>query len=144
MDKVLLPQAHKFAIRVYYEDTDAAGIVYYANYLRFAERGRTEMLRRTAPQYCNPGTSGGIAFAVRHCTADFIQAGRLDDCLEVHTRIVNVGGASFTVGQTIVRGDEVLVRLDVRLACINAAGRPERIPAELHASLEALSVSQGS
>ncbi len=129
---------HVFAVRVYYEDTDAAGIVYYANYLRFAERARTEMLRSIAPEYCDPATAGGIAFAVRHCSADFAQAARLNDALEVHTRIIKVGGASFSVEQVVRRGAEDLVRLDVRLACINGAGRPERIPAGLRASLDDL------
>jgi acyl-CoA thioester hydrolase len=135
-------QVHSFPIRVYYEDTDAAGVVYYANYLRFAERARTEMLRTVAPEYCDPARSGGIAFAVRHCVADFIQAARLDDSLEVHTHIVNVGGASFSVGQSVSRAGETLVRLDIRLACINRAGRPERIPAGLRALLEELSGSE--
>lgn len=131
-------RVHVWPIRVYYEDTDAAGIVYYANYLRFAERARTEMLREIAPRYCDPATAGGIAFAVRHCTADFAQPARLDDRLEVHTRIVKVAGASFSAEQIIRRGAEALVRLDVRLACISAAGRPERLPLALRASLEEL------
>ena len=130
--------AHVWPIRVYYEDTDAAGIVYYANYLRFAERARTEMLREISPRYYDPATAGGIAFAVRRCTADFARAARLDDVLQVHTRIVKVAGASFNVEQIVRRGAEALVRLDVHLACMNAAGRAERLPLELRAVLREL------
>jgi acyl-CoA thioester hydrolase len=127
--------SHKQAIRVYFEDTDAAGIVYYANYLKFAERARTEALRAIDPRYCNPARSVGIAFAVRRCVADFLMPARLDDFLEIHTLIVNVAGASFDLEQVIKRDGADLVRLDVRLACLNAAGRAARIPPELRRML---------
>jgi acyl-CoA thioester hydrolase len=127
--------ASVLTMRVYYEDTDAAGIVYYANYLKFAERARTEMLRTIDPRYCNPTTSHGIAFAVRHCTADFIAPARLDDLIEIRTHILNVSGATFSLEQVIKRNGVDLVRLNVRLACINAAGRAARIPPGLRMRL---------
>ena len=129
------PQASVYTLRIYYEDTDAAGLVYYANYLKFAERARTEMLRAVDPRYCDPTTSDGIAFAVRHCAADFIAPARLDDLIEIHTHILNVSGATFSLEQVIKRDGVDLVRLDVRLACINAAGRAARIPPELRMRL---------
>jgi acyl-CoA thioester hydrolase len=127
-------QASVYTLRIYYEDTDAAGVVYYSNYLKFAERARTEMLRAVDPRYCNPATSGGIAFAVRHCAADFMAPARLDDLIGIHTHILNVSGATFSLEQVIKRNGVDLVRLDVRLACINAAGRAVRIPPELRAA----------
>src|SRR5262249_19258454 len=92
---------HVFPVRVYYEDTDAAGIVYYANYLKFAERARTEMLR--AHGFEHGGIGAGLAFAVRSCAVDYLRPARLDDALEVRTRITRVGGASLEADQDICR-----------------------------------------
>lgn len=125
---------HVFPLRVYYEDTDAAGIVYYANYLKFAERARTEMLRARGFDHRALDDKDGIAFAVRSCNADYLLPARLDDALQVHTRVTHVGGASLEADQDITREDQVLTRLKVRLACINRAGRPARIPAAMLAA----------
>ncbi|HJO72082.1 MAG TPA: tol-pal system-associated acyl-CoA thioesterase [Rhodospirillales bacterium] len=129
---------HVFSMRVYYEDTDAAGIVYYANYLKFAERARTEMLRALGTNQSRLSAEDGIAFAVRQCIADFLKPARLDDRLEVHTRVTEVGGASLNADQA-VRGEAgELVHLGVRLACTNTSGRPARLPKALRASLQDL------
>ena len=129
---------HVFSMRVYYEDTDAAGIVYYANYLKFAERARTEMLRALGTNQSRLSAEDGIAFTVRQCIADFLKPARLDDRLEVHTRVTEVGGASLSADQA-VRGEAgELVRLGVRLACTNTSGRPARLPKALRASLQDL------
>ena len=127
---------HVFPLRVYYEDTDAGGIVYYANYLKFAERARTEMMHSLDAGYRNLIAERGIAFAVRHCEADFLAPARLDDVLEVRTSITETGGASVTAEQVIRRGKEELTRIRVRLACIGPAGRAVRIPAQLRTALE--------
>jgi acyl-CoA thioester hydrolase len=127
-----------FPVRVYYEDTDAAGIVYYANYLRFAERARTELLRNLGWEQRQLIGSAGLAFAVRSCTADFLSPARLDDRLEVYTRVRQVRGASMTADQIVRKGDADLVRLRVRVACVSSAGRPARIPGALRAALEDL------
>jgi acyl-CoA thioester hydrolase len=124
-------------VRVYYEDTDAGGVVYYANYLRFAERARTEMLRRLGIESSKLMAEAGIAFVVRHCEADYRRPARLDDELEVRTRLVNMGGATLELEQRIVRagnGNET-VRLLLTLACMTAAGKPARIPAEIRRRL---------
>ncbi|HZS82309.1 MAG TPA: tol-pal system-associated acyl-CoA thioesterase [Stellaceae bacterium] len=126
---------HRLVIRVYYEDTDAAGIVYHANYLKFAERGRTEFLRRLGFEHRKMRQATGLAFAVRHCRADYRKPARLDDELTVETRLAALGGASLEVEQAICRGGETLVRLDLRLACLSADGRAARLPAELRAAL---------
>lgn len=129
---------HILPVRVYYEDTDAAGIVYYANYLRYAERGRTEMLRRVGGEHMRLMRQEGIAFAVRHCTADYLAPARLDDALEVRTRLVEVAGASLRARQDVRRDGTDLVRLTVRLACLRGDGRPARLPAGLRATLARL------
>ena len=123
-------KAHIFPVRVYYEDTDAGGIVYYANYLRFAERARTEMLRRLGIESSKLMAEAGVAFAVRRCAADFRRPARLDDTLEVQTRLIELGGASLELEQRIVQagsGSEV-VDLVLTLACMTATGKPARIP----------------
>ena len=126
---------HRLAIRVYYEDTDAAGIVYYANYLKFAERARTEFLRRLGFEQEKMRRATGLAFAVRHCTADYLKPAMLDDELLVETRLVGLRGASLAVAQGVKRGAEMLVQLDFRLACIGPDGRPARLPADLRQAL---------
>jgi len=131
--------AHILPLRVYYEDTDAAGIVYYATYLRYAERARTEMLRLAGGEHMRLMREEGVAFAVRHCTADYLAPGRLDDAIEVYTRLIEVAGASLRVRQDVRRGGTDLVRLTVRLACMRRDGRPARLPAGLRAALAGLS-----
>ena len=128
--------AHVFPLRVYYEDTDAAGIVYYANYLRFAERARTEMMRSLGLNHSGMMAEEGVVFAVRHCTADFLAPARLDDWLEVVTRITGLRGASLGMEQWVRRDGADLVRMSLKLACMTLAGRPSRIPATLRAHLE--------
>jgi len=122
-------------VRVYYEDTDAAGIVYYANYLKFAERGRTEALRALGIEQRDFAAETGVVFAVRCATADFAAPARLDDELEVVTRTTDIGGATLTMEQIIRRGDETLVTLTVDICAVAAhgprAGRPARIPRDL-------------
>src|SRR5712671_6087187 len=85
---------HRFGLRVYYEDTDAGGVVYYANYLKFAERARTEMLRHVGFEQEALRRTTGRVFAVRHCSADYLAPARLDDELVVETRLTALGGAS--------------------------------------------------
>lgn len=126
---------HIFPLRVYYEDTDAAGIVYYANYLKFAERARTEMVRGAGGDHRTFMESDGIMFAVRSIQAEYLRPALLDDQLEVHTTMHDVRGASLKAEQVVKRDGEDLVAMSVRLACITMDGRPARIPSELRHSL---------
>lgn len=119
---------HRFPIRVYYEDTDAGGIVYYANYLKFAERARTEMLRSIGVGHRAMRDASGVAFAVRRCNVDYMAPAKLDDLLEVRTRITELHGASIEAEQIVVRDNEQLVRLHVMLVCIGPRGNATRIP----------------
>jgi acyl-CoA thioester hydrolase len=126
---------HVFPVRVYYEDTDAAGIVYYVNYLKFAERARTEMLRLMGRGQQDMLEREGVAFAVKSCRIEYFRPARLDDALEVRTALVEVGGASLRVRQRVVRGGELLADMLIRLAVMDRAGRPVRLPADLRAAL---------
>ncbi len=134
---------HVLPIRVYYEDTDAAGIVYYANYLKFAERARTEMIRCLGIEHSQLMADAGVAFTVRSCAVEYLQPARLDDEIAVRTRIDAVGGASLSATQRVVRrGDEgnetELVELKIRLACVDKAQRPARMPAAVRSAVAAL------
>ncbi|MBI3444270.1 MAG: tol-pal system-associated acyl-CoA thioesterase [Magnetospirillum sp.] len=127
-----MSRRHSFPIRVYYEDTDAGGIVYHSNYLNFAERARTELVREMGiSQQALLEEGEGTAFAVRNATIDFLRPARLDDLLLVETEVLEVGGASVELRQTISRADDgtLLVRIDVRLGYITLSGKPARIPA---------------
>jgi acyl-CoA thioester hydrolase len=125
------PPLHSLSLRVYYEDTDAAGLVYHANYLKFAERGRTEMLRSLGFEHRRLRQDGGIGFAVRRCTADYRAPARLDDAITVDTRVAALGAATMSLEQHIRRDGRTLVALDVLVACIGREGRPRRLPAAL-------------
>ena len=127
---------HRFPIRVYYEDTDVAGIVYYANYLKFAERARTEMLRLVGVNQSEMTERYGLVFAVRACAVDFLRPARLDDLLEVRSRLVKLAAATVQAAQAVWRGGEELARLDLRVACLRRDGRPGRIPGPVRQTLE--------
>jgi len=130
---------HSFPVRVYYEDTDAGGVVYYANYLRFAERARTDLLRILGIEQSRLAGEAGVVFVVRRCAADFLRPARLDDGLEIRTGVVDVRGASVDLRQSVRRNGDELVRMDVRIACMRCAdpGRPARIPKAIRTAFEA-------
>ena len=128
----------KLLIRVYYEDTHAGGIVYYANYLRFLERARTELLRELGHSQ-QELLQQNIAFAVRSAHIEYLKAAKLDDLLTVETAIESVGHAQMMFTQCIRRNDERLLDAKIRLACIDpAAGKPIAMPRALRAQLSAL------
>lgn len=126
------------SVRVYYEDTDAAGIVYYANYLRFLERGRTELLRELGHDQ-NLLMREGVAFAVRSVHAEFLRPARLDDLLTVETGIVSMRRAQVTFAQRILRDRELLLDARIRIASIDPArSRPIAMPQAIFRQLSAL------
>lgn len=131
---------HRYPLRVYYEDTDAGGIVYYANYLKFAERARTEMMHLLEAGYAEGVTSGEIAFTVRRCEVDYLAPARLDDVLEVRTTLSRIRGASLSGHQVVTRSGEELTRMEVELVCLNRDGRPARIPQDLKNALQSLTL----
>jgi len=130
---------HRFEMRVYFEDTDVGGIVYYANYLRFAERARTEMLRQLGFESSGFIQTYNAALAVRRCTVDYLKSARLDDVLVVETEIIACKGAALDLKQRVLCAGIELVVMDVRLACIDLArGRAKRLPENLLESIRAL------
>lgn len=121
-----------FPVRVYYEDTDAGGIVYYANYLKFAERARTEFLRALAVCQQNDLEQNQTGFVVRSCHIEYLRSAVLDDALIVTCKVLECGSASATIAQEILRGEEVLATVEVKVVYMNVAThRPTRIPAEM-------------
>lgn len=130
---------HRFALRVYYEDTDLAGIVYYANYLRFIERARTEWVRGLGIDQVALREGQGIVFAVRRVEADYLRPARFDDLLEVRTGLCAATGARVELCQDVWRGEERLFAARVTLVALTASGAPVRLPAPLRARLSAMS-----
>ncbi|NQU70367.1 MAG: YbgC/FadM family acyl-CoA thioesterase [Rhodospirillales bacterium] len=135
---------HVFPTRVYYDDTDAAGVVYYANFLRMAERARTEMLRLLGAEHGEAARVHGVALAVRRCEVDYMRPARLDDALHIHSRLVKVGGASMNIEQVVRRAGEDLVRLTLRIACVTRAGGAARLPDTLQSALQNFLTEQGA
>ena len=129
---------HRLSIRVYYEDTDFSGVVYHASYLRFMERGRTELLRDLGihQQAIHAGESDHkpFAFVVRGMNIEFLKAAKMDDMLVVETSAKEVKGASAVLAQRVLRGEEVLATADVRVAAV-ADGKAARLPAEVREKL---------
>jgi acyl-CoA thioester hydrolase len=137
-----MPEVHRFPIRVYYEDTDAGGIVYYANYLKFAERARTEMMRESGSGHRELIETFDAAFAVSRCEIEYLRPAVLDDLLSVETHVLEVGAAVVHLEQRIRRADELLARLRLRVACVNSRGRPQRLPQPVRAALETFRISE--
>ncbi len=130
--------SHLHHLRVYYEDTDLAGIVYYANYLKFIERGRTEWVRALGVDQAVLRAEQGIVFAVRRVVADYLRPARFGDDLTVTTRLQSLGGARIVVGQEVLRGQEQLFQAEVTLVCLTDAGHAARLPPEVRARLQPL------
>lgn len=126
---------HEYTLRVYYEDTDLAGIVYYANYLKFIERGRSEWVRERGVDQTKLKAEAGVVFAVRRVEADYLRPAVFDDLLEVRTTLVELGGSRIVLDQAIWRGQEQLFAARVVLVCIAATGAV-RMPLFVRAALQ--------
>ncbi len=123
--------AHELKIRVYYEDTDAGGVVYHARYLAFAERGRTEMLRAAGYEHAPLLSENGTAFAVVAADLQYKAPAQLDDELTIKSEITRVGGASMEIKQDIFCDDRLLTEIKVTLVCVDSAFKAVRLPAEI-------------
>ncbi|MEN8895309.1 MAG: tol-pal system-associated acyl-CoA thioesterase [Yoonia sp.] len=119
---------HELPVRVYYEDTDFGGIVYYANYLKFIERGRSEWVREIGIDQIALKAEGTV-FAVRRVEADYLAPAKFDDQLIVRTEVIKVGGASVTFLQKVIRDDMILFEATVVVVSMGANDRPVRLPA---------------
>jgi acyl-CoA thioester hydrolase len=124
----LVGQTHHFPVRVYFADTDAAGMVYYANYFRFAERARTEMMRQAGFDHNELYKRLGLLLGVYACDARYVRPAWLDDVIEVRTQVIEVGGASMRLRQDMWREEEEIARLGVRLVCIGSNGKATLLP----------------
>ncbi len=121
---------HRLDIRIYYEDTDHSGLVYHANYLKFCERGRSDMLRLAGIHHTELAEQG-LGFVVRRMTCDFRAPARIDDVINVETRLKQARTARFVLGQQVLLQDKVLFAAEVMVALIDGNGRPQRMPASL-------------
>ena len=127
--------SHRFGVRVYYEDTDLAGIVYYANYLKFIERARTEWVGSLGVDQVALKADRGIVFAVRRVEADYLRPAKFGDELVVETRLQALGGARIVLEQLVLRGGERLFVSVVTLVCMSDDGHAARLPPEVRAKL---------
>jgi len=127
--------SHLFMIRVYYEDTDLAGIVYYANYLKFIERARSDWVRGLGVDQKQMKADDGVVFAVRHLEADFLAPAQFDDELQVETSLQSVSGARMLLRQQVLRDGMVLFSALVTLVALNESGAATRLPAAFRQKL---------
>ncbi len=134
-------QRHVLPVRVYFEDTDAGGVVYHASYIRFAERGRTDFLRSlgTDARRLIDGSESRepAAFVVRRMNCDFFRPGRMDDLLEVETRVKELGGASVTLVQSILRDGVRIFEAEVTVVLVSVSGKPLRLSEAVRGAFEA-------
>lgn len=130
-----VPGPHRFALTVYYEDTDLGGIVYYANYLRFIERGRTEALEALGIDQVALKDEAGIVFVVRRVEADYLAPARFRDRLDVYTSLRALGGTRIDLAQSVLRAGVALMRAEVRLVAVGPDLRPIRVPEAVRAAL---------
>jgi len=126
---------HQFELSVYYEDTDLAGIVYYANYLKFIERARSEWVQTLGIGQMRLKAEHGVVFAVRRIEADYLLAAKFGDRLQVNTRVLDVTGARMRLEQTVQRGQERLFDAIVTLIALTESGKATRLPAEFRLKL---------
>lgn len=120
---------HEIDIRVYYEDTDAGGIVYHAQYLNFAERGRTEFLRHVGFQNSDVHNGVGVMFVVRHIDINYLKTAGLDDLLVLETTITEIKNSSFLMQQRVLRDEQLVADMKVVLVCVDTKTyKPTRLP----------------
>ena len=133
-----MTKSHQLEVRVYFEDTDAEGVVYYASYLRFAERARTEMMREAGFEHAQIFKETGVCFTVVSVQIDYNAPAGLDDLLTVRTKITGLGGASMEMQQDIVNGDKLIVKMKVKLVCVDSTFKAVRLPVKIREIFEGI------
>lgn len=123
-----MSKTHEISYRVYYEDTDAGGVMYHANHIKFCERGRTEFLRSLNMQNSDLYAENGVLFVVRKLEADYFKPAKLDDLLCVQTKLLTVKNTSFLMQQDLLKDGETLFSMKVLLVTINTSGKPTPLP----------------
>ena len=132
----LLDDGHVLPLRIYYEDTDVSGFVYYANYFKFIERGRTDFLRLVGVKHSSLWHEHKLALAVKSCAIEFRAPAWLDDRIEIYTRLTELRGASMEAEQVVRREAMELAHAQVRIACIDVSGRAARLPPTIRDQLK--------
>lgn len=134
------PPAFHWPVRVYHEDTDSAGVVYYANYLRYFERARTEWLRALGFEQPNLMAQHGVGFVVRSINVEYLQPARFNDALDVSVELLLVGASQIKLKQVVTRAQNILCEATVRLACVSTGAmgsiKPARIPNSIIESIK--------
>ena len=131
-----------YSVRVYYEDTDAGGVVYYANYLKFVERARTEFLREIGIPHEDIKKKWSVEFVVRSSLIDYIKPAFLDDLLEVRTYCVEVRGASSTLKQVVLKEDTLIVDTTIKIACISMENsRAVKMPSDIRVAFDRIKIT---
>ncbi len=136
--------SHHFPLHVYWEDTDAGGIVYYANYLKFTERARTDLLRGLEINQQGMMAKEGLNFVVRDCHIEYLAPAKMDDILEVQTTLSELKGATLKMRQNVLRGSQILVKSEVRVACLQKSGKPARFSPQIKNKFSSLVNSSGA
>lgn len=126
--------SHNYKVRVYYEDTDMGGVVYHANYLKFIERARSDWVRNLGNDQ-NAMRDAGVVWVVRRIEADYLTPAKFDDELTIETEVTAISGVRLTMTQLVLRGETEIFRAVVTAVCMNAQGKPVRLPAEIRALL---------
>lgn len=135
--KLFEDKTFSFPIRIYYEDTDAGGIVYYANYLKYAERARTEFLRHLGINQQEMLKNQECGFVVRNCNINYKSPARLDDALNITCKVTELKGASLKMEQKLYRENTIICEIEITLVFLNLATmRPSKIPAEIGSLLQ--------
>ena len=131
-----MPKKFTFKTKVYYEDTDAGGVVYYANYLKFLERARSEAIYSLG--YTNKGLNEqyGILLIVKSCNIEYKKPARFEDVLEVNSEVVSFSKTSILMKQLILRNKDLISEAEIHLVAVNKDGKPSKIPQELKKKLE--------
>ncbi len=132
-------RVHRFAVRAYFEDTDLSGVVYHANYLRWCERARTEMLRLIGIEQREVQQAGGGAYAIADVTIRYIRPAQLDDAMVIETRVTELRAASCRMHQQVWRDETLLAEAHFRVGFVGPDGRPRRQPGEWHRAIAAIS-----
>lgn len=122
---------HTFPVTVYYEDTDMAGIVYHANYLKFIERARSDWVKQQGLDQKSMREDEGIVFVVRRIEADYLASAVFDDQLEIQTTVKAMTGVRLVMLQEVLREGEPVFRAEVTAVCMTTSGQPARLPAQL-------------
>ena len=126
----------QYTLKIYYEDTDAGGVVYYANYLKFIERARTEMINKLGFTLTTLLKEYDRLFLVKKIECDYIESCKLEDTLNVQSKVLALKNASFVLEQSLLKQNKIIFRSKIVMVCVNSQGAPSKIPNELHSLMK--------